>query len=370
MRTARYFLLSVLLIVFCQAAYAQQQRRHPIEPRTYNFTFDQVYPITGKSYYDHLRVLDVRISKEKLGHLKTGSFNRSIDLVTAQPFASVLSDYYTEMLAKSQPVGNGELVMVLYNIIVEDKPTAGQEIATMFLDADFFGSLGDRYYYLGTADTLYEMSSDKDVTEKLLQGTANKIAGIFSRFSGIQGDESNKSYTAGELEGWRAADRRQYEAYRVAGNMKPGVYYTAEQFLNNTPVDTPVAIREISSPADGKYTLVQYSGSMTNGRPTPVPAEDVFAVCDGKRLVCSHKKGFTKLRYENGEFVTVQYFNGTAGMLNSTVMTIGSMYGVAGALAATVVAHNMPKKNIIVDIAYHARLSPADKRFIPLKRVK
>jgi hypothetical protein len=357
--------------MFCQAVYAQQQRKHnPAQPRTHNFVFDQVYTVSAECHYNRLRVLDVRVSKEKLGYLKTGSFDRSTDLVTAQPFATVLSDYYTEMLSKSQPAGSGELVMVLYNIIVEDKAAAGQEIATMFLDADFFGSRGDRYYYLGTADTLYEMSSDGDVSEKLLQGTANKIAGIFSRFSGIQGKDGDKSYTAEELEGWRAADRQQYEAYKVAGNMKPGIYYTVEQFLNNMPVDTPIVIREVSSPADGKYTLVHYSKSMTNGRPTPVCAEDVFAVYDGKRLVCSHKRGFTKLRYENGEFVTVQYFNGIAGKRPSNAAMAGARYGILGAVMTYAIESAFPEKEKTANLPYHSRLSPADKRFIPLQRVR
>ncbi|RYD57545.1 MAG: hypothetical protein EOP56_07120 [Sphingobacteriales bacterium] len=364
MRSFRCFLLSVLFVVLCQGVSAQRPPK--FEPRTRNFEMDKVYPVSGESKYNRLRVLDVRVSKEKLGYLKTGAFNRNADLVTEQPFDKLLTDYYTKMLAELKAVGNEELVMVLHDIIVEDR-AAGQEIATMFLDADFFGSRGDRYYYLGTADTLYEMSSNGDVSGKLLSGTVHKIADILSRFSVMQGEEGNMAYTAAELEGKRAADNRQYEAYKVAGQMKPGVYYTAEQFLNNTPVDTPIVIRENTSTASGSYITVYYPKSKTNKKARPASAQDIFAVCDGTMLVCGHKRGFSKMTYEHGDFLAVQYFPGITS--NSGMLMGGAMFGLVGA-AIVYAAESAANKNNNANVAYYSRLVPGEKRFIPTKRAR
>jgi hypothetical protein len=356
MRTLTYFLILSALVWIPHAVVHAQ--------RTHNFELAEVYPLGGNSQYDRLRVIDARTSKERLGYLKTGTFNRSADLVTARPFDKVLSDYYTKMLTGSPPTDSAELVMVLHDIMIQDR-IGGREIAALFLDADFFCSRDKKYYYLGTADTLYETLAGFDVSEKLLKGSAHKIATILSTFSGIRVTDGNKSYTEGELQRMRATERDQYPAYKAAGKLKRGVYYTLGQFLSNTPVDTPILVKVVPGHIKDVYTSLYYPKSRQNKKPVLIETKDVFAVSDGEHLLCSHERGFTEMTYEDGEFYATQFFSGIECARGRTT----DMFGFVSATTAPAgAAADAP--GYIVALPYRAKLLPAQKRFIPLQIIR
>lgn len=357
MKTFTYILLSALAITFSTAVYAQ---------RTRNLEFDEVYPMQGKSYCNRLRVIDARTSKDRIGQLKTGAFNRSADLVTLVPVDKVLTNYYKSMLAGAQVHDSGELIMVLHQINIEDR-VAGREIATFFLDADFFFARGDKYYYQCTVDTLYELKAGFDVTEKILKGSVYKIANILSGVSGSLKQYDDSSFTAFEIVNKRPKERLQYEAYKVAGKLKRGIYYTIEQFLNNSPVDTPILVKEVPASVKDEYTSLYYPKSRRNKEPRLISTKDVFAVSDGKRLLCSHNRGFTEMIYKDGDFYATQLYTGITGSKDAT-----SASDIFGFVPATIISATEGEdiKGITITIPYYSKLLPAEKRFLPLRPLR
>lgn len=351
----KLFQCCVLSVLFCVTGpklYAE---------RTHLFSFEEVHQIGIPSNYARLRVLDMRTNKDRLGYITTGAFQRSADLVTEDPFDKTLTSYFKKMVkAAGNMDSEAEMVMVVYDIVIEDK-IAGQDIATFFMDADFYGGYKGKYQYLGTMDSLYELSSSTDVTKKLLKGAREKIPATLAFYATQKG--SGAYLSEDQLINKRTADRQHYEAYKNQDLIKPGIYLNIEQFINNTPIDTPVEVKEINSNATGYRISAYYPKSRENKKSNIIHAKDVFAVYDGKMLVCSDRWMFTKLKYDEGDFYAVQHFAGVTAPGNAAMA--GVMFGLVG--AAIVAAADPDSKG---SIAYYSKLIPNKKRFIPIRRAR
>src|SRR5690606_21361369 len=125
----------------------------------------------------------------------------------------MLPRYFLAMMADVEK-GDEELLMLLYALRMEDKPS-GDEVATFFFDADFFSGSGGQYTYLGTTDSMYEIGTETgDVTLPLASTAREKIAGTLARFAKTRSQLPMEKYTEQQAIEKRRADKAKHAIYR------------------------------------------------------------------------------------------------------------------------------------------------------------
>lgn len=374
----RYFavlLCALLLLLFYCPAFGQKQSV---------FVFDTSVALPKGGIYNHVRVIDERPDKSNLG-LDKIRFNTKL-LVTEKPFADELAEFGENLVRKIAPRADNTLLIVLHQFQVESNVKGF--VTTLYLDADYYLStpLGG-YQFLFTVDNLTEVK-----TTDVRRDINILFAHLFNEAANIKVTLPPKDsiYTQAQAANKLADIKKQLPVYNTS-NYKVGVYYTIDQFLNNTPGDTLFKeddhyVKIGNSP---KFYYVDKRG-WANGR---ISEKDFFAVYNGKRWFKSTKDGsfgmdkidddfYFKAEkksidayYNNSPFAAVGYISG--GLVGG--MIVGA---VVGAVTTTLdktadvsnedITQENPKngKGHKTEIFYLFKVDPVSKTFIPAKRVQ
>lgn len=325
---------------------------------TFSFEKPQLAHLPGHSR--KLTVIDARPDKN-IGSVKTGAFNRNATLITEIPFRKMLEEFYDSM-QNNQPTDD-ELVLVLYNWIVADNPNSG-EIGSMYFDGDFYRGKDDRYAYTGTADSLFEIAAGLDITKKLLAMASIETNWILQYYGSAKVSSEFKYNKTSMLER-RNKEKAQYPIY-TAAELKKGIYYTVEQFINNTPVDTPFK-RETLIINNGErkdYQVFYLNAKGKKGK--YVKPDTYFAIYDGATWSLADGKNNRLMKYENGEFLTYKLLPGPINKQANAAMAGAILGGVVGGAIAGGIAGG--GKNL-AKVMYQARFDPGIKDFVRIRRL-
>lgn len=350
--------LVVLLLLLSSNLFAQH---------TYTFSFEEVFPIVGRSNYGSLRVIDMRSDKQSMGYAKTGAFDRKAKIVTPKPLDTLFSEQFTKMLKEARGLDSSEeLLFVLYDIIIEDV-SSGEPVGTFFIDGDFYGGTRDNYKYLGTMDTLNETSGGFNITERLIKGAQANLSYIFSQYALKKASAKSTVYNEAQLLNRRVEENNKYRIYQDAPGFRKGVYYTLDQFLNNQPVDTPVVVKEFKT-NNGRPNIVVFYPKAKGRKATPLKSNRFFTAYDGESWACGvDQNTYAKMEYKDGNFYTVRSLPGARRSNNGAAVS-GAMFGVAGFLVATAVQNgNNPGTE---PTRYYCRFDPATRKYIPIRRAR
>ena len=332
-----------------------------LRAQKYTLRFDTVFHTIRQASYGKLRVIDLRANKESLGELKTGAFNRSKSIVTEQPLPEVLASYYDRMLAGPSNE-HIELLLVVHGLKIEDQANNGQ-IGTFYLDVDLFGGHRNRYVFLSKIDSLYEATSGFDVSALLLHSVKQKMSSILQQH-GSQRLRHIKDYVLDEEQVLtrRQQVRSEFPVYQ-AKYFKKGVYYTMEQFLNNSPVDTPFmkSVRETNW--EGIQEEYFYYTNEKGQRSSEMKPKTFFAIYDGEAWSLSGMDYAQPMEFIRGDFYADMEFR---GVLDGTGATTASMMG--GLIGAAIEAR-MGKTHYTMGL-YRSRFDPERKAFSPQQRLK
>lgn len=321
------------------------------------FQFEAAKHITGKSWFNHIKVIDNRTDKKDIGYTRNGAFNAKHQLVTALPLNEELATFVNDKL-DSADKGDGQLLVVLNDFMIEDRPT-GDELGTFYLNCYFFSGHDDQYRYAGTIDQITECASKWDVTKKLIKRIQYEVWNIFQSLANDTPLHfSEQIYTEAQARDFMNLEHEAYPIYKTE-IFKKGVYFTMEDFLNHHPCDTPFVERVFQT--DGGSSHYFYYENKKGKKGDKI--KKAFAIYNGKDWYTSDVDRAVKMKFEYGNFYTRKYFSGLKA--DNTTAVMGAMFGVVGALATmgTSAAHD--SKNCY----YEARLNPAEKKFYPVKRL-
>lgn len=325
------------------------------------FKFDSVYHITGKSHCNRLRVIDMRENKTELGYYKTGVLNRDAKIVTEYPFDKMLTEYFDAMI-KSSNIDNKELLAVLYDFRIEDRPN-GDEVGIFHFDADFYMGNNNRYVFIGKADSIYEVSSNYDITRELKKFTPLKVGEILGDFAKRPFRDNSTFYTETNLLRKRYDDNQLFPIYSTS-SFKKGIYYTVEDFMNHQPVDTPFVVSEqFNDDGVAVKRFVRFINEKGRKGALLKP-ETFYAVYDGKKWFISERNYLAAMSFKDGEFNAVRAFRGIRSN-KETVAVMGAMFGLVGALASSGF-----KSRVETTGYYDAKFDPFCKCFRPYSRVR
>jgi len=320
--------------------------------------FDSVIHVK-RSEYSTLTVMDMRPNKNDIGYVKTGMFGKVRRAVTAPSLDSCFSKYFERMLSGANK-REEELLLVLYHFKIEDQPK-GTNMGTVYFDGEFYGEKNGKYKLLGEVDSLYELHAAFDATTKLLAAVPMKISDLFSRFMVLKCD-SNNFFSKEEALAHRRNEKLKYPIYQT-DSFKKGIYYTADQFINNQPVDTPIIKEEYFT--GGKKEIAYHYANKKGRKGKRVEENSFFALYDGKIWAVGINGHCEPMTFEEGDFYAKRWLTGLRNN-EGTIVGVGALFGVAGALAAEAAMGNDKGKG---DALYRAKFDPGTKKFIPVSRI-
>lgn len=334
-------LFAVLLIFLTTSVYADV------------FKLQTKSVLQGNINFSHLKVIDQRYEKERVGVLAKGLTNQQADLTTEKPFAEELESF-AGSISQAAKKGSDTLILVLYDFYIQDRPN-NDEIGVFHFDGDFFSGGANNYLYLGGIDSLYEIRSSWDVTDKIKSLAVSRLLSAIQTM-GIKKVQPDQPYFSEvDIATYRRKSCMKFPAYRVR-ELKTGIYPTVETFLAQTPVDTPVMALHDAAP--GEETLTTFYYAKENGK-TGKKVKDCFAVVteDGE-YECSPKAA-TRLEMRNNQFI---FRRAAPGLRNNVdAATIAIMFGLVGYLTYTTTNP--------VGAYYQVRLDPVSKTFRPMRRL-
>lgn len=330
------------------------------------FQFDSVYQVSANSRCRNLRVIDMRENKKILGHLKTGHFNRTADIITEQPLAEILARHFDKMTAGVDR-GKEELLLILYNLEIEDRPNK-EEIGIFHFDGDFFRGNNDQYIFAGRVDSLYEVGDKWDVSKKLNEAAQITISKLLARFAlvDIKANET-AGYSEAKALNRRTDKKMSYAIYNTT-EYKEGIYRDADEFLDHQPLDTPFLISKFDA-ENGieKKVYVRYIDKEGN-KSDLIDAEKFFAIYSDNIWYVTAQTYMAEMVNKNGDFFAIIKFLG-----------IPKKTAASGEAAATGVATSEVRALIGADITtvkgdsnngmrhYYSKFEPDYKKFLPLK---
>ncbi|MBS1690063.1 MAG: hypothetical protein JSS96_15140 [Bacteroidetes bacterium] len=362
---------------FCFTAFAQKE---------YQFSFDTAAALPKGAMYSHVKVIDERLDKESFGRMKIKFSIKK--LVTADSFSIELEKFGEHLVRKVNPKADNTLLIVLHQLSVEGNIKG--MVSTIYINADYYLSTPyGGYQLLFTVDKLNEVKTT-DVRRDMNLLFSHLFYTIAN--ATVAQPKRDSIYTETQAANRIADIKKQFPVYN-ANNYKVGVYYTLEQFLNNTPGDTLFKeddhfVKIGNSP---HFYYVDKKG-WRNGR---ISEKDFFAVYNGERWFKSTSDGSFGMEKDGDDFYFKAERKSINGYTNSPFMTVGYLAGgiVVGAIVdvvdATVassvttlekdadltrmdITEENPKtgKGAKTKIFYLFKIDPINKTFIPAKRLQ
>jgi hypothetical protein len=352
MRLSGCFLL-LLLVTFCLTASA----------RTLSWLPDPSFQLKGAVPYNNIKVLDTRYNKNSIGFIKTGAFSRYADLVTEDSLHKTLT-VYTNQIIKYAEMHQGELLVVLRNLWIEDsKSTEG--IGTVHLRADLFLGGNNSYQFLQSVDTLYE-TGGINITYFVLRNASVAFYDLLLKTSRhTPSPVSTPSYTESQALLRDLTTKRQWPLYTHPP--KRGVYHSLSDFLQLQTTDTIFTTKVIKGGGDIPDVTNFYRRNEQSKSKSYISPASCFAIYDGKLWHIASKDAFVPLSREGYDYYAVLPFDGLCADCTSTGTIVGAlMFGLPGAVAGSIVdADNQDRT-----LPYKARLVPEKGLFQPVQRIR
>lgn len=309
--------LLTLVFFFTLTTYAATEER---------FTMEVWDTISDYSAFNTIEVHDLRMQKDDVGYLRTGALNRKNILVTPDGFDKVLQAFALQTIQQAATKGDKQLLITIKDFNLADRPT-GAEMGTFYSRMDFYLGTHDRYRLYMQVDSFFETSSSWDVTKSLKKLASRKVAGWLRKVAakGALPVTDSKELSVRDIEAGYVMEKAGYPVYNQP--QRVGVYYTLEQFLQNTPGDTAFIQKDYS--IDGNKLSYFYEKVEGKKKGRSFDKIDCYAIYNGRKWFKKTSLGMNEMKFIHGDF----YFPELGYGLRNTD-EIAVMFGLIGALAA------------------------------------
>lgn len=321
------------------------------------FTPQVTRTATAYCAFNNVKVLDIRKYKDDIGYLKVGPFNKKQILHPAGGMEELLQQFAARVTASASEKGNKELLIVVRDFMIEDRPSHSSEIGTCYLRMMFYLGENNQYTACRAIDELNETGSGWDVTKGLQQLAASALTTCILASAADTGFIAIPPQSAETI---RNNMQQEYQNYLVYNNpAQKGIYYTFEQFINNTPADTAFVQKDYRT----DYGKMSYFYTVTNGKKDRnLDKTDCFAVYNGNRWYLKTSMGLLEMTQNNGDFYFKEIGKGYVRNDGSTMI----MFGLMGVMIEQAIGQKKDKKG---NVLYLMRLDPATGKGFPTKRL-
>lgn len=290
-----------------------------------NFKLDILDTFRNSISFHDVNIMDMRIHKENAGYLRMGPFNKKNDLVTPEGFDVMLQQFAMMTTGQAAEKGPETLLIVVRDFSLADRPIQG-ELGTFYARLDLFLGQEGRYRRIAHVDSFFETVNAWDVTKNVRRLAARKMTD-WLRYAATYTTPDNvrqAAFTTDEIREQLAAEHGAYPVYRESP--KEGVYYTLEEFLNNTPGKSEFIQKDYYM--DGIRVSYFYEKEEGKKKGKSLDKDVVcYAIYNSKRWYKKTSDGLVEMKFTDNDF----YFRdiGT-GLKKSDDAAI--MFGMVGAL--------------------------------------
>ncbi len=325
--------------------------------------------IAGTVSFQSVSVADLRWNKNNFGSMQVGFGKRNVIMADSLSVAFPwLAATITQRAIVKQQY---ELLMVVKAVelknVVPDLPT----VSTVYLNIDWYLGSKGHYALVKKTDSLYEFLSARDsyegtcfVANYLLTQSIKEIAAI------TPPPPDSFLLTLPELTTREERARNNFAVYTTPP--QTGIYYSQEQFLNNTPADT----KFIHKHYGGELALDEFFDQNEKGKRGKNLAGTAYAVYNGEKWYrpCAIAD-FKEMKRTENNFFYLAIKKGIKPDNYQPIAGIGYSYGIIGALATTAIAgvleHNQKQKPIpLADALYRMRLDPITGKGQKIERLR
>jgi len=306
------------------------------------FSLTPLDTIRNYTVSNRVSVIDMRTNKEDIGYLRNGPFNKKNFQVTPRGFDHMLEQFAQITAGQAAAKGDQTLLIVVRDFSMADRPIQG-EMGTFYGRMDFYLGKNDRYQLVTHVDSFFETSNAWDVTGNVKRLAARKMTDWLFLMSDYKIPEGAAAVTPEEIKAAIATERKAYPIYN--SEPKTGVYYTLDQFLNNTPGATEFIEKKYST-GDRNVSYFYEKGEGKKKGPS-LEKSGCYALYNGKKWYKGTSEGLMEMKYTNGDFYFPEVGHGIRKSDNAAIM-----FGLVGALVES--ASNR-KGNAL----YRMRLDPA-----------
>ena len=294
--------------------------------------------LLGASSFTTVRTIDLRADQSNIGISTIGL--RRLQLVTADSLSLVVDRLATDFIQKATTKKNQELVILLYDLTIYDRIPLAQKVSNIHLNMECYLGSDGNYTKVVAVDTLYEFYVQP--IAGLLYATSYLITQNI-RAAAVTDAENDAPYkTLPQILAGKMELRQQMPAYTQPP--KRGVYYTYEQFKNNTPADTAVFAHHYL--ADGFHYYKFYLNSLSGKDRINLADTPVYAISkNDKWYRPAPTKDFHEMIRTDGDYYYYAFADGLFIQdYGGGIYVAASPVGIIGSLVAMGITQGLQER--------------------------
>ena len=283
-----------------------------------------------KSIFSKVRIIDMRTQNQTFGFVQTGALNE-LSFVgydgnfTANPASFFRND-------QDSAINQKELTVLIYEFYISEKTDRMKETGRLKFSMRFFINTNDNKFKEALfIDSIYTVNS-LDVTKKLLESVSMHLCEIRSKIIELgkksQVDKLQYLFSSEELLKLDSIEKSKILIYN-SDIIKKGIYYSYNQFKNNTP-DTATFTIDAMDLKDIKV----FEFDKEKDENVEISSKNIYAVSDGYTLLKATANGFYKMYKENEDFYYLGKTSYTPNIDQSRVAMNQIAFGLIGAAIA------------------------------------
>ncbi len=337
-----YSLFSLfLLILFLQVdiVHAKKEVVVPLVP---------VNEISGSVNCNTVHVIDTRKNKANISHNGAGRKK----LVTKDSLSVELRQFAQTMIQNADSFGEYELLILLHDLELTSLIPAVSMVNSVHIQMSSYVGKDGRYQPVLALDSLYEMPAQK--LNALIDTALLFISDFIEEAATTDIAKSENTLTLSQILSIEEEAKQYILPYTQPP--KKGVYYTFEQFKNNTPADTAVYFSRRSH--DGRYYYKFFLNSLKGKDRKDLADTTVFAVSDGK-IWCkrAYTTDFEEMKLMDGDFYYNEVLYGLSLQDHSAVAySVGANFGAIGGAIGGAVAQGLNNREVNKPRKYDAAI--------------
>jgi hypothetical protein len=320
--------------------------------------------LSGNISFNTVQVIDARKDKSNIGH----PIVWKQDFKTKDSLSIAVKNLVQTMMVPGVQKGTQDLLIILHDLMLIEVVKEQRMISTIHIDMDCYLGKGDRYIPAVRLDSLYEMPTGNNlvlITGYLLTQTIKEVA-----VKDIPADAAGASIT--DILSQEANAKKKLPVYNQAN--KTGVYYTFEQFSNNTPGDTSIYHDHYFT--GDTHVDKFYLRSAKKKKEKDISDTTCFAIYNGEKWFKPYTANtFKEMKMIDGDFYYFGISKGVKLEDYSSVSGVGIPYGsIATALTSAIargINENQKRKPLVYDDAlFRMRLDPLTGKGKKLERIR
>jgi hypothetical protein len=331
--------------------------------------------LKGNASFDSVVVMDLREQKGNIGNML------GTNVATRDSLSIALKNFTQQMIDSASQKQNNRLLILVKALEYKDRIrnilNGNLAVSTIHLRLDCYLGNNNGYRHVTGIDSLYEYPSLAREKDKLaaLNGSLNYL--LTMMISAVTIADSN-GLSAQSIEQILAAERIVRNTISIYNSApQKGVYFTSEQFFNNTPVDIGfIHERNCLEACFDRFYIPKDNEPKKKRKNLADTA--CFAIYDGEKKKWYRPytaTDFKEMKIENGDFYYLEIQKGLYVEDYSSLSSAGFQFGVLGALAyagAAAILEDKQAKNQYKykDALYKMYLNPLTGKGVKVERLQ